>query len=86
MIRRSLIAACALSLLSGAAWAETWTGGDDLPTNPLACDGTPGAAVAKPYDGGEPTNAPDRKGKKITVKGSSDVARARNFYARFVGH
>ena len=24
-----------------------WTGGDDLPTNPLACDDTPGAAAAK---------------------------------------
>ena len=21
---------------------SAWTGGDDLPTNPLACDGTPG--------------------------------------------
>ena len=47
--------------------ASAWTGGDDLPTNPLACDGTPAAAVAKPYDGGVPTNPPDRKGKKITV-------------------
>ena len=46
---------------------SAWTGGDDLPTNPLACDATPGTAAAKPYDGGAPTNAPDRKGKKITV-------------------
>jgi len=67
MIRTSLIAALALSVVTGTAWAETWTGGDDLPTNPLACDATPAAAAAKPYDGGEPTNAPDRKGKKITV-------------------
>ena len=28
---------------------------------------TPAAAAAKPYDGGVPTNPPDRKGKKITV-------------------
>ena len=27
----------------------------------------PAAAAAKPYDGGVPTNPPDRKGKKITV-------------------
>ncbi|MGP2491139.1 autoinducer 2 ABC transporter substrate-binding protein [Mesorhizobium sp. PUT5] len=47
--------------------ASAWTGGDDLPTNPLACDATPATAEAKPYDGGQPTNAPDRKGKTLTV-------------------
>lgn len=67
MIRTSLIAAVALSVVSGTTWAQTWTGGDDLPTNPLACDDTPATPVAKAYDGGEPTNPPDRKGKKITV-------------------
>ena len=57
-----------LGLMSGSALAASaWTGGDDLPTNPLACDATPGAAVAKPYDGGSPTNPPDRKGKPIKV-------------------
>lgn len=68
MIRKTLIAAVAFAGMAGSAFAASaWTGGDELPTNPLACDGTPGAAVAKPYDGGEPTGAPDRKGKKITV-------------------
>jgi rhamnose transport system substrate-binding protein len=68
MIRKTVIAAFALAAMASSAYAASaWTGGDDLPTNPLACDGTPGAAMAKPYDGGEPTNAPDRKGKKITV-------------------
>jgi rhamnose transport system substrate-binding protein len=67
MFRTSLLAAVALTVLTGTAWAETWTGGDDLPTSPLACDATPAAAAAKPYDGAEPTGAPDRKGKKITV-------------------
>ncbi len=47
--------------------ASPWTGGDDLPTNPLACDATPATAAAKPYDGGVPTNAPDRKGKTLKV-------------------
>jgi ABC-type sugar transport system substrate-binding protein len=57
-----------LGLMTGSALAASaWTGGDDQPTNPLACDGTPSAAAAKPYDGGVPTNPPDRKGKKITV-------------------
>ncbi|MBP0575308.1 hypothetical protein J8J40_34105, partial [Mycobacterium tuberculosis] len=59
---RTLTFALAFSttLSLGAAYAASpWTGGDDLPTNPLACDATPAKAVAKPYDGGTPTNAPD---------------------------
>ena len=57
-----------LGLMSGTALAASaWTGGDDQATSPLACDATPAAAVAKPYDGGVPTGAPDRMGKKITV-------------------
>ena len=57
-----------LGLMSSTAFAASaWTGGDDLPTSPLACDGSAAAAAAKPYDGGEPTGAPDRAGKKITV-------------------
>ena len=53
---------------AGAALADSpWTGGDSLPTNPLACDNTPGTAASMPYDGGQPTGAPDLKGKKITV-------------------
>jgi len=68
MIRKTVIAAFALAAMAGSAYAASaWTGGDELPTNPLACDATPGVAVAKPYDGGQPTNPPDRKGKKITV-------------------
>lgn len=53
--------------LSQAYAASAWTGGDDLPTNPLACDATPAKVAAKPYDGGQPMNAPDRKGKTIKV-------------------
>jgi len=53
---------------AGAALADSpWTGGDSLPTNPLACDNTPGTAASMAYDGGQPTGAPDLKGKKITV-------------------
>ena len=67
---KKLTAAVALSLgmMSGVAFAASaWTGGDDLPVSPLACDATPAASAAKPYDGGEPTGAPDRMGKKIVV-------------------
>ncbi|PVB62855.1 substrate-binding domain-containing protein [Labrenzia sp. 011] len=66
---RTLVSALlVLSLSTSLSQAQsTWTGGDDLPTSPLACDGTPAEAAAQPYDGGEPKNAPDRKGKEITV-------------------
>src|SRR5215208_1707029 len=68
MTKLTVAAALCLGLMSGSAFAASaWTGGDDLPTNPLACDGTAAAPAAKPYDGGEPASAPDRKGKKITV-------------------
>ena len=66
---KPLIFALGLALATGSvAWADSpWTGGDSLPTNPLACDNTPGTATAKPYDGAQPTGAPDLKGKKINV-------------------
>ncbi len=67
MKTKTILLAAGLALASSAAYAATWTGGDDLPTSPLACDATPGAVTAKPYDGGVPTNAPDRKGKTIKV-------------------
>jgi rhamnose transport system substrate-binding protein len=63
-----LSALLALSFSTSLSHAQSaWTGGDDLPTNPLSCDATPATPVAKPYDGGQPTNVPDLKGKKITV-------------------
>ena len=70
---KKIILASLMSLSLTASFAHVaqaqspWTGGDDLPTNPLSCDATPATAEAKPYDGGEPTNAPDRKGKTIKV-------------------
>ena len=67
MIRLPLAIALGISLCGAAHAASTWTGGDDLPTSPLACDATPSTAAAKPYDGGAPTGAPDRKGKTLTV-------------------
>ena len=66
-MKRTIIAGFAMMLAAGAAYAESWTGGDDQPTNPLSCDATPAAAAAKPYDGGEVVGAPDRKGKPIKV-------------------
>jgi rhamnose transport system substrate-binding protein len=53
----------------GANAAGKWDGADDLPTSPLACDasGAAAPAAAKPYDGGQAANAPDKAGKEITV-------------------
>ncbi len=68
MRRTTWALAFGVLLAAGAARADSaWTGGDDLPTSPLACDGTAAAAAAKPYDGGTPTGAPDRAGKPLTV-------------------
>ncbi|MCU0907649.1 MAG: substrate-binding domain-containing protein [Rhodobacteraceae bacterium] len=67
---KSLVCATAVLALvaSTPALAQSaWTGGDDMPTNPLACDGTPGTPAALAYDGGTPTGAPDRAGQPITV-------------------
>ena len=42
MLRKSLAVLAVLSLSTSLAHAQSaWTGGDDLPTSPLACDGTP---------------------------------------------
>jgi len=69
MRNKVLSALLALSFSTSLSHAQSaaWTGGDDLPTNPLACDATPATVAAKPYDGGAPTNAPDRKGKTLKV-------------------
>ena len=68
MNKLTLAFALTFGLMTGTALAgSAWTGGDDQATSPLACDATPATMAAKPYDGGAPTNPPDRAGKKITV-------------------
>jgi ABC-type sugar transport system substrate-binding protein len=68
-VRKTLATAVALTLLAGTALAQEqrWDGADDLPVNPLDCDGGAGAVVAKPYDGGQPTAAPDLAGKTLVL-------------------
>jgi rhamnose transport system substrate-binding protein len=71
-MRKLTLTALALAgtLLAGpGAWAAgaRWDGADDLPVNPLPCDGGGGTVAAKPYDGGRPTNPPDLAGKPITL-------------------
>lgn len=67
MLRLSLAFGLMLGSSVAALAASAWTGGDDLPTNPLSCDATPAAAKAMPYNGGTAAGAPDRKGKTINV-------------------
>src|SRR5438309_10604188 len=68
MLRAALVIAVTFPLATSPAMpAAARTGGDDLPTSPLACDATPATASAKPYDGGSPKNPPSRKGKKISL-------------------
>ncbi len=65
---RTLSLALLVSAFATPAFAQDkWQGADDLPTNPLACDGTPGEMAAKDYDGGQPTNPPDLAGQEITL-------------------
>ena len=68
MTLRTLTAALSMVLLAGPALAQArWDGADDLPVNPLSCDGGGGAAAATAYDGGQPAGAPDLAGKPITL-------------------
>jgi ABC-type sugar transport system substrate-binding protein len=68
MMLRTTALALLMSVAAGAAAAQDrWQGADDLETNPLACDGTAGEVAQKDYDGGQPTNAPDKAGQEITL-------------------
>ncbi len=67
MLRLSLAFGLMLGSSVAALAASAWTGGDDLPTNPLSCDATPASAKAVPYNGGALVGAPDRKGKTLNV-------------------
>src|SRR5213080_1187916 len=69
MMKTAALVILGAAMAGGSAVAaDKWDGGDDLPTSPLACDAGPAtAAAAKPYDGGQPTGAPDKAGKPITL-------------------
>ena len=66
---RMLVAGLGVAVISVATAAQArWDGADDLPVNPLACgEGAAGEVAAKPFDGGQPADPPDRAGKPITV-------------------
>lgn len=61
------IAAGAVVVASHAYAADRWDGSDDLAVSPLACDGSAGMVAAKPYDGGQPTDAPNLAGEQIVL-------------------
>ena len=67
-MKKRLLMALGMSVLLGSTAAHAaWDGGDELPTNPLACDGTAGAVTPKPFDGAQVTNPKDMAGQKLTV-------------------
>ena len=68
MLRTVMLGLGAVLMASSAMAQSRWDGADDLAVSPLACGaGDAAAAAAKPFDGGQPTGAPDRGGKPITV-------------------
>jgi ABC-type sugar transport system substrate-binding protein len=63
-------AALTLGSVASVSAQDRWAGGDDLPTNPLGCGPDAPPPEAPPpveYDGGQPTNPPDKAGQPITV-------------------
>lgn len=66
---KTVSAAATLSLIASVSYAaDRWDGADELSVSPLGCEaGAAPTVVAKDYDGGQPTNPPDRAGKDITV-------------------
>ena len=73
-MRKLIVLLTVLALALGSAASVTaqdrWDGGDDLPTNPLACgmeEPAPASGEMPAYDGGQPTDAPDMAGQPITV-------------------
>ena len=70
MFRLTFVGLGAVLMVSTAlAQGQRWDGADDLAVNPLACGAEEGGAevVAKDYDGGQPTGAPDLAGQPITL-------------------
>jgi rhamnose transport system substrate-binding protein len=77
----ALVAGVTMPAPTALAQEKRWDGADNLPVNPLDCamGGAASAATAsanatqaaapagKAYDGGQPTGAPDLKGKEITL-------------------
>ena len=60
MMRITAVGVMMLGATAALAQESRWDGADELPVNPLACgEGAAPAAAAKPYDGGQPTGAPD---------------------------
>lgn len=73
-MRKLIVLLTTLTLALGSVASVTaqdrWDGGDDLPTNPLACgaeEPEPMTGEMPAYDGGQPANPPDKAGQPITL-------------------
>ena len=72
---------------TGANAAGKWDGADDLPTSPLACGaGAEAASAPMKYDGGQPTNPPDKAGKPISLVDVPKLIGIGYFNADLQGH
>jgi rhamnose transport system substrate-binding protein len=68
LITLTAVGALTLGSVASVSAQDRWASGDDLPTNPLPCDATaPEPPAPKEYDGGQPTNPPDKAGQPITL-------------------
>ena len=56
-----------LAIFCTAAFAQSWDGADDLPTNPLPCDGGAGEVAAGDYDGGAVSEAIAAAGDELSL-------------------
>ena len=74
-MRKTFVSLATMALLAGSVGAASaqdarWDGGDELPTNPLACgmdEAEPMTGEMPAYDGGQATDAPDLAGQEITL-------------------
>lgn len=67
MLRITAVGVMLLGATAALAQESRWDGADDLPVNPLSCEGGAAPAAAKAYDGAQPTGAPDLAGKELVL-------------------
>jgi ABC-type sugar transport system substrate-binding protein len=67
MIRITAVGVMMLGATAALAQESRWDGADDLPVNPLSCEGGAAPAAAKAYDGAQPTGAADLAGKELVL-------------------
>jgi rhamnose transport system substrate-binding protein len=67
MLRITAVGVMLLGATAALAQESRWDGADDLPVNPLSCEGGAAPAAAKAYDGAQPTGTADLAGKELVL-------------------